>query len=103
MIIFMKLGISLLTSWDSKKKFTTTAFHKLLIHVKKNNFRKPEEIEMDFKLLDAAAANQNYVKNDVGEKFEFGREIILQKMHEDEMSRNNWELLINQLEAATDK
>ena len=82
---------------------TTTEFDKLLIQVKEYNIRKPEEIKMDFKLLDAAAANQNYVENDVGEKFGFGRERILQNMHEDEIMRNNMGKIKKIFETYTDR
>lgn len=89
-----ELAQSLLTSWDTKSKFTTSNFDKVLSLVRKYEMRKPEKIKMDLVCLDAAARNQNYVQDEEGSKFEFGREMILQKLREDEISRNNFERII---------
>ena len=88
---YYELGQSLLNSWDTKSKFTTRNFDKVLSLVKEYEVRKPEKIKMDLRCLDAAAGNQNYVQNGEGSKFEFGRELILQKLRENEISRNNFE------------
>lgn len=87
---YYELGQSLLTSWDSKSRFTTGNFDKMLNLMKESGIRKPEKIKMDLVCLDAAANNQNYVQNEQGSKFEFGREVILQKLRENEISRNNF-------------
>ena len=60
---YYELGQSLLASWDSKSRFTTGNFDKMLNLMKESGARKPEKIEMDLVCLDAAAKNQNYVQN----------------------------------------
>jgi hypothetical protein len=96
---YYEFGQSLLNSWDSKSKFTTRNFDKVLRLVKEYEVRKPEKIKMDLACLEAAARNQNYVQNEEGRKFEFGREMILQKLHENEISRNNFERIKKALNA----
>lgn len=61
---YYELGQSLLASWDSKSRFTTGNFDKMLNLMKESGARKPEKIEMDLVCLDAAAKNQNYVQNE---------------------------------------
>ena len=70
---YYELGQSLLTSWDSKSRFTTGNFDRTLNLMKESGRRKPEKIKMDLVCLDAAATNQNYVQNEQGSKFAFGR------------------------------
>jgi hypothetical protein len=96
---YYELGQSLLMSWDSKSRFTTGNFDKMLNLMKKSGVRKPEKIKMDLVCLDAAAKNQNYVQNEQGRKFEFGREIILQKLRENEILRNNFDKIKKVLNA----
>jgi len=100
---YYELGQSLLTSWDTKSKFTTGNFDKLLTLVKKYEIRKPEKIGMDLACLDAAARNQNYVQDEQGRKFEFGREMILKKLRENEISRNNFDQIKKVLYADSDQ
>ncbi len=88
---YYELGQSLLSSWDTKKRFTTTNFDKLLGLAKEYGLRKPEKIRMDLVCLDAAAKNQNYVQDEEGSKFKFGREVILQKLRENEIAQSNYE------------
>jgi hypothetical protein len=88
---YYELGQSLLNSWDNKSKFTTHNYDEVLTLVKKYEIRKPEKIKMDLRCLEAAASNQDYVHDEEGNKFEFGREVILQKLRENEISRNNFE------------
>ena len=92
---YYELGQSLLNSWDSKSKFTTRNYDEVLTLVKKHQIRKPEKIKMDLRCLDAAANNEDYVQDEEGNKFEFGREIILQKLKENKISRNNFERIKN--------
>lgn len=88
---YYELGQSLLSSWDTKSKITTSNFDKVLQLVKEYGLRKPKKIKMDLVALDAAARNQNYVEDQQGRKFEFGREVIIQKLRENEIARKNFD------------
>lgn len=84
-----ELGVSLLYSWDQKKIFTTDKFddlHKTMTTLK---LRKEEKLKNDLKDLKAASLNQTYVEDESGQKYEFGREIILQHMKQNEISNSN--------------
>ena len=94
-----ELGQSLLISWNRKSRFTTTNFDRVLDLMKKFGGRKPEKIRMDLACLDAAAKNQSYVQDEQGTRFEFGREKILEKIHESEISHYNFGTIIKVLNA----
>ena len=87
---YYELGQSLLYSWDTKSKITTRKFDKLLHIVKKYGLRKPEKIKMDLAALDAAARNQNYVEDQQGRKFKFGREIRSEERRVGKECRSRW-------------
>ena len=93
------MGQSLLISWNRKSRFTTTNFDRVLDLMKKFGGRKPEKIRMDLACLDAAAKNQSYVQDEQGTRFEFGREKILEKIHESEISHYNFGTIIKVLNA----
>jgi len=86
-----ELGQSLLVSWDRRERFTTSRFASLAQAVDRLDLRTPEVLARDEACLQAAAANQRYVEDEDGSMYEFGRDVILQKMRENDLSRANWE------------
>lgn len=86
-----ELGASLLYSWDQKKVITSNKFDDLYKTMQMLQIRKPEKLKEDIESLKAASLNQNYIVDGFGQKYEFGREIILEHMKQNEMSNGNME------------
>jgi hypothetical protein len=89
-----ELGSSLLLSWDSRTNFTTSNYINALNKIKKNNLRSADKIKMDYNALYAASKNQKFVTNDKMQKFQFGRDTILKRLKEVEISNKNLNVLI---------
>jgi len=89
-----ELNQSALQSWDNHSPFTTNAFDKILKVVKDKGIRKPELLDIDKRALAAAANNQTYLEDGEGNKYQFGRELILNNLRENEIARNNFEKII---------
>jgi len=86
-----ELGQCLLMSWDRRERFTTSRYRRLVQTVAELGLRESEQLEADEACLEAAARNQDYVEDSEGGMYEFGREVILQKIRENEMLAANWE------------
>jgi len=86
---FYELGISLLYSWDQKKILTTTKFDDLYKTMATLKLRQEENLKHDLRTLKAASLNQPYLEDELGQKYEFGKEIILNQMKQNEISNNN--------------
>jgi len=84
-----ELGSSLLYSWDQKKVITSNKFDDLYKTMQMLQIRKPEKLKEDIETLKAASLNQNFTVDGYGQKYEFGREIILEHMKQNELSNSN--------------
>lgn len=84
-----ELGQSLLISWDRKERFTTSGYDRLSQRVAELGVRRADKLAIDKATLEAASENQPYVEDDQGRAFEFGREVILDRMKENELARAN--------------
>lgn len=85
-----ELGQSLLLSWDNHKYFTTNGFDELYEKMKLLGSRKPEKLEYDLLAIKAASKNKMIIEDEFGEKYEFGREIILKGIRENELAYENY-------------
>ena len=91
---YYELGSSFLLSWDAKSKITSPNFSGALDRAKECGWRSPEEIKMDYIALDAASKNQTFFKNDKTGKNESGRDTILRKLKQNEIRKNNFDILM---------
>jgi len=86
-----ELGSSLLYSWDQKKVITSKKFDDLYKTMQMLQIRKSEKLKEDIETLKAASLNQNYTVDGFGQKYEFGRDVILDHMKQNELSNSNME------------
>jgi len=86
---FYELGQSLLYSWDNKKITTTNDFDRLYQKMKVLGMRKEVKSKADMECLKAAARNQNYGKDEFGQKYKLGREVTLRGIKENELLNHN--------------
>jgi hypothetical protein len=89
-----ELGQSLLFSWDQHKIYTTSAFDKLYKEMEQANYRKPGALQFDKDRLKQAADNQSYSEDADGNRYEFGREVILQGIDKANIARKNMDKII---------
>jgi len=90
-----ELGTSLLYSWDQKEIITTSKFDYLYKIMKSQNLRKEVKLQEDINTLKAASINQPYIEDELGQRYEFGREVILQHMRQNELIDLNLQKVVN--------
>lgn len=89
-----ELGQSLLFSWDQHKSYTTNRFDELYKEMQKDGYRKPELLQADKNRIQEAARNQTYTEDANGNKYEFSREIILENLGKIDISKKNFEKIV---------
>jgi hypothetical protein len=89
-----ELGQSLLFSWDNHQPYTTNRFNELYKEMQIDGYRKPELLQTDKNRIQEAAKNQNYTEDADGNKYEFGRDIIIENLAKIDITRKNFDKIV---------
>lgn len=98
-----EFGTSALFSWDRKEYSTTNDFDRIFKQLQAAGTRKEKLLNKDIATLKAAAANQPFIQDEDGNKYEFSREIILSQLQAAERDKLNATQFIGVIAEFTEK